>query len=194
MKTSRPKTSCNLLLPACYPVLTSACISIFHFAWQVDMASLVTSADRAAFGKTAISLAHQHQKASSGVEVGSTATAKTKADGSRGNTPLLLHERLHTGRQGGVFARKRVESEHEDDDALQQARVRAEKLEKRAEANSRRLSAIFNRWCGEEPEEGFAEDDDEDSGEGSGGGVAAVTWRGLGMETVASFVLQVRRE
>ena len=117
-------------------------------------------------------------------------TSRAKGEGSRESAPRQ-QERLQSARQGGVFARKRVEDEIEDDAALQQARARAEKLGKRAEANSTKLLAIFNRWCGEEVEEGLAEDDDV--GEGSEGGVAILAWRGLGMETVASFVLQVRR-
>jgi hypothetical protein len=147
---------------------------------QVDPQSLITDVDYDRFGKAAAAAAKLAIKTNTSQATGVPNARPTDP----GSTPKS-RERSKSAHKGGAFGRHYLAESKNEDDLAREARL-AEKLAKKAEANAVKLIAIFSSWNGA-GDQGI--DDAENLTENKV--ERATMWKGLGIETVASFLLQV---
>ena len=151
----------------------------------MDPRSLVTNDDYAGFSKAAGIAKKSSFMNDTSVAVGLPTTRMV--DAQMGQSNLQIREKSKSARQGGTSGRKQITESISDETLVIQAR-RAEKFAKIAEANAIRLITIFSSWNG-----GDDQSIDEDEHYQQEDGLCKhAQWRGLGIETVASFLLQVQ--
>lgn len=146
----------------------------------MDPQSLITDVDYDRFGKAAAASAKPAIKTNTSQATGVPTTRQTDP----GSTPKS-RERSKSTHQGGAFELHYLAERKNEEDPAREARF-AEKVAKKAEANAVKLIAIFRSWNGAgdqgiDDTKNLTEDEEE----------TASMWNGLGIETVASFVLQV---
>ena len=147
---------------------------------KASAASIITPFDHKRPEKdtfTASSRVQEAEAAPGEQQGGIRSGAGVKAASFHGSEFLAKNKEAEEGAKAAQKAEERGKAAHEAARRDEEAARRAA-----AEANATRLLDFFNAWCKEEEA-----DECEQVQEGQGG---AVLWRGLGVDTLAAFVVQ----
>ena len=146
---------------------------------KASAASIITPFDHKRQAKDTFTASSRVQEAEAapGEQQGGIRSGAAKAASFHGSEFLAKNKKAEEGAKAAQKAEAKENAAHEAARRDEEAARRAA-----AKANATRLFGFFNAWCKEEEA-----DECEQVQEGEGG---EVLWRGLGVDTLAAFVVQ----